>query len=154
MTTNVHESRKNYGGCGMNLTKADIENIMIRWSEAWNRHDLDEVMDLFHEEALFENWTGGSARGKETLRRAWTPWFENHGGFQFVTEQFIIVEDEQKVIWQWHIDWPSMEKGSEGKPERRRGVDIIRFQDGKVVEKITYSKTTIEIDGRPVKLSP
>lgn len=137
----------------MDFTKADIEKIMIQWSEAWNRHDLDEVMELFHENAVFENWTGGSARGKENLRAAWTPWFKNHGGFRFVTEQFIIVEDEQKVIWQWYLDWPSMEKGYEGKPERRRGADIIRFQDGKVIEKITYSKTTVEIDGQPVKLS-
>lgn len=136
----------------MSLSKTDIEKIMIRWSEAWNRHDLDEVMDLFHEDAVFENWTGGSAQGKGNVRNAWIPWFANHGGFRFVTEQFIIVEDEQKVVWQWYLDWPSMEKGYEGKPERRRGVDIIRFQDGKVIEKITYSKTTVEIDRKQLRL--
>jgi uncharacterized protein (TIGR02246 family) len=137
----------------MNLSKAEMERIMTRWGEAWNRHDLDEVMELFHDGVVFENWTGGRAEGKDRLRAVWTPWFENHGGFSFVTERFIVVEDEQRVIWQWYLDWPSMEKGFEGRPERRRGADVIRFRDGRVIEKITYSKTTVEIDGRPVKLA-
>jgi uncharacterized protein (TIGR02246 family) len=137
----------------MELTGAEMERAMIRWAEAWNRHDLDEVMALFHDDVVFENWTGGRAEGKERLRQVWTPWFTNHGGFSFVTERFIIVDDEQTVIWQWYLDWPSMEKGFEGRPERRRGADVIRFRDGRVIEKITYSKTTVEIDGRPVKLS-
>ena len=29
---------------------------------AWNAHDLDGVMDLFHEGVVFENWTGGTAQ--------------------------------------------------------------------------------------------
>ncbi|MBN2255183.1 MAG: nuclear transport factor 2 family protein [Deltaproteobacteria bacterium] len=137
----------------MVFVKAEMECVMTRWGEAWNRHDLDEVMKLFHDDVVFENWTGGRAEGKESLRAAWEPWFKNHRGFSFVTERFTIVEDEQKVIWQWYLDWPSMEKRFEGKPERRRGVDVIRFRDGRIIEKITYSKTTVTIDGRPVTLS-
>jgi len=44
---------------------------------------LDGVMELFHEDILFEKWTGGKAEGKENLRRAWSDWFARHGGFRF-----------------------------------------------------------------------
>ncbi len=132
----------------MNLSKEEILALMEDWAGAWNRHDFQAVMEKFHDDIFFENWTGGNARGKEALRRAWTPWFENHGNFSFNTEAFIVDETGQRVIWQWTLDWPSQEKGYEGKREIRRGADIITLKDGKVYSKVTYSKTTVEIDGR------
>jgi hypothetical protein len=105
-------------------------------------------MALFHEEVVFENWTGAKARGKEALRKAWAPWFANHGNFRFVEEETFIDEKEQKVLYRWLLEWPSLESGYEGKLEKRRGVDIIHFKDGKIINKLTYSKTTIEINGK------
>jgi hypothetical protein len=105
-------------------------------------------MALFHEEVVFENWTGAKVRGKEALRKAWGPWFANHGNFRFTEEETFIDEKEQKVLYRWLFEWPSMESGYEGNSEKRRGVDVIHFRDGKIINKITYSKTTIEIDGQ------
>lgn len=135
------------------LSKDEIKNRLSRWYRAWNRHDLDEVMTLFHEEILFENWTGGRAKGKGNLLRAWVSWFENHGDFRFSEEETFIDVDAQKALYRWQLDWPSFEKGHEGKREMRRGVDILHFQDGKIIHKLTYSKTTIEIDGRRKRLT-
>ena len=109
-------------------------------------------MELFHEDVLFENWTGGQAKGKENLRKAWAPWFENHGGFRFIGEETFIDADQQKALYRWQLEWPSLEKGLEGRPEKRRGVDVLHFRDGKIIQKLTYSKTTIEIDGQRVRL--
>ena len=77
-----------------------------------------------------------------------------HGGFRFTTEDLFIDEVDQKVLYRWYFDWPSFEKGYEGKPERRRGVDVMAFKDGKIIEKLTYSKTTLEIDGKRIALTP
>lgn len=137
----------------MKLNKNEILRLMDDWSGAWNRHDFEAVMAGFHEDVLFENWTGGRAAGKEALRKAWTPWFENHGNFVFRTESFIADEEGQRVTWQWTLEWPSLEKGFEGKKEIRRGVDVIELKDGKVFRKCTYSKTTLEIDGRKTPLA-
>jgi uncharacterized protein (TIGR02246 family) len=68
---------------GIMLSKEKIREALSRWNSAWDNHDLDGVMELFHDEILFDNYTGGQARGKEELRKAWEPWFENHGGFPF-----------------------------------------------------------------------
>jgi ketosteroid isomerase-like protein len=131
----------------MKLTRDQIETALRKWNQAWDNHDLEGVMELFHADVQFDNWTGGIARGKAALEKAWAPWFANHGGFRFIEEETFIDEKEQKVLYRWLLEWPSFEKGHAGRPEKRRGVDIIHFQDGKIINKFTYSKTTIEIDG-------
>ena len=131
----------------MKLSRKEIETALINWNRAWDSHDLAGVMALFHDEVTFDNWTGGIAQGKSALEKAWAPWFANHGGFRFIEEETFIDEETQKVLYRWLLEWPSFEKGVEGKPEKRRGVDVIHFRDGKIINKFTYSKTTLEIDG-------
>ena len=134
-------------------TSKELREALAKWYAAWNAHDLDGVMELFHDDIVFENWTGGQARGKEALRKAWGPWFKNHGGFRFNAEDTFIDEGAQKVLFQWSLDWPSGEKGYAGKPEHRRGVDVMHFKDGKIISKDTFSKTTVLIGGEKVKLT-
>lgn len=136
----------------MTLSREEIRTALREWNLAWDNHDLEGVMKLFHDDVLFENWTGGKVLGKEALKKAWALWFANHGGFRFTEEDTFIDEKEQKVLYRWQLDWPSLEKGREGKPERRRGVDVIHFQDGRIIKKMTYSKTTLEIDGKRLAL--
>ena len=136
----------------MKLTKEEIKDALSEWNKSWDDHDLDGVMTLFHDDVVFDNWTGGQARGKEALHKAWQPWFAKHGGFRFIPEDTFIDEDEQKVLYRWTLKWPSFEKGFEGRPETRRGVDVIHFKDGKIVQKLTYSKTTIEVENQRIPL--
>lgn len=132
----------------MTLSRTEIGRALKQWNLAWEQYDLEGVMAFFHEEVIFENWTGAKVRGKEALREAWEKWFANHGNFRFVEEDTFIDEKEQKVLYRWLLEWPSFEKGNEGKVERRRGVDVIHLEDGKIINKFTYSKTTVEIDGK------
>jgi ketosteroid isomerase-like protein len=138
----------------MLLSRVEIETALKQWNIAWDHHDLEGVMALFHEDVVFENWTGARVHGKEALRKAWAPWFAKHGNFRFIEEETFIDEKTQKVLYRWLLEWPSFERGNEGKPEKRRGVDVIHFKDGKIINKLTYSKTTVEINGkrRPLQL--
>ena len=34
----------------MLLSRKKIETVFAKWNQAWNDHDLDRVMALFHEE--------------------------------------------------------------------------------------------------------
>ena len=45
------------------LSRDQIKAALNKGNQAWNEHDLDGVMDLFHEKILFENWTGGKVQG-------------------------------------------------------------------------------------------
>ena len=138
----------------MVLKREEIISTMVEWEKHWNEHDIYGVMDLFHEEVVFEHWHGGRVQGKLNLFQSWAPWFNNHGGFRFTTEDLFADEKVQKVLYRWRLEWPSLEKGFEGKPEKRRGVDVIQFQDGKIIQKLTYSKTTVEINDAKIRFSP
>jgi len=132
----------------MRLSREQISKALKEWNLAWDRHDLAGVMALFHDDAVFENWTGARVTGKQKIEAAWSSWFREHGNFRFIEEDIFIDEVEQKVLYRWLLEWPSMEKSHQGKPEKRRGVDVMHFQDGKIVAKMTYSKTTLEIEGQ------
>jgi len=41
------------------------------------------------------------------------------------------------VVFRWQLDSPSFEKGQEDKHEARRGLDVLHFGDGKIVQKLT-----------------
>jgi hypothetical protein len=43
----------------MPLSREEIKHAMKQWNFAWDNHDLEGAMKLFHAEVLFENWTGG-----------------------------------------------------------------------------------------------
>jgi hypothetical protein len=136
----------------MKLSSKEIKLLLKDWNLAWGKHDLDKVMTLFHDDIFFENWTGAYIKGIKSLRRAWEPWFKNHGDFRFLEEETFIDEHHQKVLYRWVLEWPSIEPGFEDKPEIRKGVDILHFQDGKILCKLSYSKTTIEIDNKRLPL--
>ena len=77
------------------LSREEMVQALEEWNAAWNNHDLNGVMQLFHDEVLFENWTGGKARGKEALRKAW----ERTAGFDQVelglTDEQIAAETQR-----------------------------------------------------------
>jgi ketosteroid isomerase-like protein len=135
------------------LTRTELMAVLEDWTGAWARHDLDGVMNSFHDDAVFEHWTGSTVRGKAALREAWTSWFSDHGHFRFTDEAVVADEVTQTALWRWSLEWPSHERGAAGAREVRRGVDVIRFEDGLLIEKLTYSKTAVQLDGRPVRLA-
>jgi hypothetical protein len=136
----------------MNISKNEILDLFTEWLKAWDNYNLEGVLELLHEDIVFENWTGATIIGKNALRKTWTPWFCNHANFKFIKEDVFIDEQEQKMLFRWKMEWPSIEKGLEGKHEVRKGVDVLHFKDAKIHKKYTYSKTTILVDKKPITL--
>lgn len=134
------------------LSKSEIKEALSKWQQAWNEHNLAGVLELLHEDIVFESWAGATVSGKRQLRRAWTPWFTNQEGFRFIDKEVFIDEAQQKVLLRWLLEWPSLEQGYEARLERREGVDALHFCDGKILRKLTYSKTTVDLDGKNVLL--
>ena len=137
----------------MNLSKVEIYKLIKAWLIAWDEHNLEGVMELIHDEIVFENWTGAIVSGKKNLQRSWVPWFLNHGNFKFFEEDIFIDEPAQKVLFSWRLEWPSPEIHYKGNPEVRHGVDVLHFKEGKICKKYSFSKTTIQIDLKSITLS-
>lgn len=137
----------------MNLSRDEMLKNFSVWLTAWDEYDLEGVMDFMHSDVVFENWDGAIVSGKEALQKAWTPWFIFNGNFKFFNEDVFIDEQEQKLTFQWRLEWTSFEKDFKGQPETRRGVDVLHFLDGKIIKKYSFSKTSIEINSKTVLLS-
>jgi len=134
----------------MKLSTSEIQKHFDQWLFAWNNHQIDGVMDFMSDDIVFEDWNGRIISGKTNLEKAWKAWFKYHGNFKFILEDFFIDEHNQKMVFTWQLEWPSLQKNYAGRPEKRRGVDILYLNGGKIFRKNTYSKTTLEIDAIPV----
>lgn len=65
----------------MLFSREEIEDALRQWNLAWDRHDLDGVMRLFHDEIVFENWTGERSVEKERSGRRGRPGLQIMGDF-------------------------------------------------------------------------
>jgi uncharacterized protein (TIGR02246 family) len=136
------------------MSKNETETLLEEWLKAWDKHDLDGVVRPFAEDAVFETWTGFRIKGREGIRKAWRRWFDNHESFRFERETVFVSGSGDRAAFAWKYRGPSLEKDFTGETEVRRGVDILYFENGEIVEKSTFSKTVFEIGGRRVILKP
>ena len=60
------------------MTTDDARTFAVRWDEAWNRRDIEQVLAHFHDDVVFTSPTAlavmgtPTVRGKESLRAYWT----------------------------------------------------------------------------------
>jgi ketosteroid isomerase-like protein len=76
---------------------------------------------------------GARHEGAEAVRQAWAGVFKT-SDLRF-TEEESLVEGDRGFV-RWRFDWTS----DDGSPGHVRGVDILRFRDGKIAEKLSYVK--------------
>jgi uncharacterized protein (TIGR02246 family) len=107
-----------------------------RFTDAFNRDDLDEVMSFFTEDALYSEFNGQQNRGKEEIRKAFEPQFQGaFGRIRFHEQDIFVDETDSKVLIRW-----SCTIEVDGKPQAWDGLDIVHFEGNLVKEKHTYAK--------------
>jgi len=117
------------------LTRATLE-VMDRFNDAFNRHDIDAVMALMTDDVVFESTSppiGERHEGQVAVRAAWEAFFEASPTAHFDTEELLAFGD--RCVQTWVYSWT--DGGEQG---RVRGVDVLRVRDGKVAEKLSYVK--------------
>lgn len=115
------------------LTLAAVE----RFNAAFNRHDVDAVMNAMTEDCIFENTSpapdGTRLEGADAVRAYWTKFFTSNPDAFFEAEDIFANADRCVVRWVYR-------KTKDGKPWHLRGVDVFRVRNGKVAEKLAYVK--------------
>jgi ketosteroid isomerase-like protein len=106
--------------------------VVDAFGGAWGAHDLDATLALITNDCVFESTEPGPDgtryQGREAIRGAWKPIFEDiHAVFQ-VEETFAA---EDRVVQRWRYEWAA---------GHVRGVDVFRVRDGLVSEKLSYVK--------------
>ncbi len=112
--------------------------IVIKYNEAFNRHDVEGMLQLLSNGCIFESSDPGpdgtvySGKGKIALAL--------QGLFRESSDATRKVEDifgfGNRCILLWRYEWEK----STGKTDHLRGVDIFQVINGAISEILSYSK--------------
>lgn len=120
-------------------TTSELHRLVLDFTEAFNRDDLDEVMAYFAEDAFYDEFHGRRSHGKAAIREAFELQFAGaYGVIRFRTEDVFAEPETGKALVRWLC---VVEK--DGGTRAWRGLDVLRFRDGKLVEKETYAKAPV-----------
>jgi ketosteroid isomerase-like protein len=113
-------------------------DIIERFNDVFNKHDVDAIMALMTDDVVFENTfpppDGERYEGQDSVRGFWERLFGSSPNARFETEDIFAGGDRCTVRWRYH--WVD----DKGGPGSVRGVDVFRVRDGKVAEKLSYVK--------------
>jgi ketosteroid isomerase-like protein len=103
--------------------------IVERWAEAFNRGDMDAVLELIHPEIEIEDpeRTGRSYRGHNEYRAFIDEWLENFDTYKVELEE---LEEGPNGT---HVEGTQSGKGAGSQLEFSLPINyVVRFRDGKV----------------------
>jgi ketosteroid isomerase-like protein len=119
------------------LVAQNTRAVVERFDEAFNRHDVEGIMQCMTGDCVFENTRpvpdGTRLVGQAAVRRFWEEFFARSPQARFDTEDLFAAGDRCVVRWTYH--WVR-----EGKAGHVRGVDLFRVRNGQVAEKLSYVK--------------
>ena len=118
------------------MTHAELSELVVRFTDAFNRDDLDAVMGFFADGIVYDEFNGKRSRGKEAVRAAFAPQFAGaFGRIRFASEDLFVDPVSGKALIRWLCTIED-----KGRVRGWRGLDILHVVDGKITEKLTYAK--------------
>ncbi len=119
------------------LSHDELRRLTGEFTAAFNEEDLPKVMSYFADDAIYDEFNGIRQQGKAAIERAFQPQFRgDFGEMRFVDDDLFVDPKAQKAMISWQC---TLRKGD--KFGGWHGLDILHFQDGKIVQKLTYSKS-------------
>jgi len=99
--------------------------IVLKFNEAFNRHDVDAMMRCLCEDCLFEDVDNNSYSGKESITRFYQNLFRESPQANIEIEEIFGLGLRCVMRWKYND---------------ARGVDIFKLKDGLICEKLSYVK--------------
>lgn len=119
------------------MTRDELKQITLQFTDAFNRDDLDGVMAWFAEDAVYDEFHGARHEGKEAIRTAFEPMFAGKfGKVRFEEEDLFLDPEDGKAMISWSCVIATSERSSAW-----RGLDLLHVEGGRIVAKHTYAKT-------------
>ena len=113
-----------------------LKSIALLWFEAFNKHDIEMLLDLYHNEAehyspklkIHQPETNGLIKGKNALRNWWTDAFKRLPNLHY--EVIKLTSDEEQVFMEYIRKTP-------GEADLRVG-EVLEITHGKIVASRVY----------------
>lgn len=116
--------------------RQQLHDLTLEFLDAFNRNDLDAVMDFFAEDAVYDELNGRPNEGKAAIRAAFAPQFEGKfGRMTFVEDDTFIDAESGKVMSSWDLHTTK-----DGETTVLRGLDLLYFDGALLRLKQTYVK--------------
>jgi ketosteroid isomerase-like protein len=121
------------------MSKLVTHEVLKGFLEAFNRHDLDAIMEYFADECVFYMPRGSSPRGdryvgKQEVRAGLAKRFEGLPDVHYGDDQHWVCGDF--AASEWTLTGTSVS----GKKVEVRGVDLLEFVEGKITRKDAFWK--------------
>jgi steroid delta-isomerase-like uncharacterized protein len=126
-------------------SEAALHELIGRYNEAWNAHDLDAIMAMHAPDMVFENHTAGESAGGEAARGHIASIFATWPDIAFTARRLYV--RQALVVQEWDAAATHTQEMRRGdlvaEPTGRRiewqGLDVIPFEGGLVKRKDVYS---------------
>jgi ketosteroid isomerase-like protein len=120
------------------LSPTEVTQLIVRFNDALNTHDVDAMMRFLTPDSVFENTSpfpdGMRYEGHAAVRAFWEQFFRDG------LDQHIEVEDifacGDHCTMRWVYSW----RGAAGAPGHIRGADVYTVRAGLIAEKLSYVK--------------
>jgi steroid delta-isomerase-like uncharacterized protein len=127
------------------VADAQLRELIDRYNDAWNSHDVDAIVTMHTPDMVFENHTAGeSAQGEEVaahIASIFAAWPDIH----FTTRRLYV--REELIVQEWtaratHVN--ELRRGelvapASGKTVEWEGLDVFPFENGLIKRKDVYS---------------
>jgi steroid delta-isomerase-like uncharacterized protein len=111
-----------------------LRELIDRYNEAWNRQDVDAIVDMHTPDIVFHNHTAGERVEGEAVRDHIAGIFRNWPGMTFSSRSLYVREG--LVVQEWTAAGTHAETGRSATWD---GMDILPTRDGKFARKDVYS---------------
>jgi len=121
----------------MKMTEKTLKQIL----EAFNRHDLNAIMEFFSEDCSFDfprgpEYYGQRFKGKPQVREALAGRFKGIPDVHYGDDRHFVSADGNRGVSEWTLTGTT----TSGVSVKVRGCDLWEFRDGKVTRKDSYWK--------------
>jgi ketosteroid isomerase-like protein len=123
----------------METSDAVSVGVLKAFLDAFNRHDIDEIMTFFGDHPVFDfprghhAW-GSRAEGREEVRRLLATRFEGIPDVHYGDDRHFVCGS--RGVSEWLLTGTTRD----GKAIRVRGCDLFEFEGAKIVRKDSYWK--------------
>jgi steroid delta-isomerase-like uncharacterized protein len=119
----------------MNLSISDLQSF----ADAWNRHDLEALMDFMADDCLFEasaglDVCGTRYAGKDAVRAGFAEVWTTFPDAQWRAPRHFVCGDRGVS------EWTFTGTRTDGTRMEVNGCDVFTFRDGKIAIKNSYRK--------------